>query len=60
VSLELDPGQTEPVATVIAQLLADPERAVDPWWSAGLADALRSSDGAAAEDPWSGTGVVEP
>ena len=59
-SVELDPSQPEPVAAVIGRLLEAAEPTVDPWWAAGLADALRSGDGAAAEDPWGGARVVEP
>jgi hypothetical protein len=61
VALELDPAQPEAVASAIERLLgvaaAD---AVDPWWAAGLAEALGSGDGAAAQDARSGAGVVEP
>jgi hypothetical protein len=61
VPLELDPAQPEAVTAALARLLGgDARNAVDPWWAAGLAEALRSGDGAAAEDPRGGTGVVEP
>jgi hypothetical protein len=60
VALELDPTQPDPVATAIERLLAAGRHPVDPWWAAGLAVALRSGDGAAAEQPWGGAGVVEP
>jgi hypothetical protein len=59
--LELDPPQPEAVATALEHLL-DREAAssVDPWWAAGLAEALRGGDGPPAEDAWGGAGVVEP
>ena len=57
--LVCDPPQPEPIAAAIEKLTGDsPE--VDPWWAAGLAEALRSWDGAAPEQPWGGAGVVEP
>jgi hypothetical protein len=57
--LVCDPPQPEPVAAAIERLTLD-SREVDPWWAAGLAEALRSWDGAASEEPWGGAGVVEP
>ena len=60
-ALELHPPQPEAVAAALGGLLgADAVEAVDPWWAAGLVEALRSGDGPAAEDPWGGAGVVEP
>jgi hypothetical protein len=56
---ELDPAQPEPVVAAIERLLAGPPADVDPWWAAGVAEALRGGDGAPAEDPWGGAGVVE-
>jgi hypothetical protein len=57
--LVCEPPQPEPVASAIERLTRlDPE--VDPWWAAGLAETLRSWDGAASEEPWGGAGVVEP
>ena len=40
--LELDPPQPEPVAQAIAETLAGAGGAppVDPWWRAGIEDAL--------------------
>jgi hypothetical protein len=61
VTVELDPPQPEAVTAALERLLgSDAQNAGDPWWAAGLAASLRSGDGAAAEDPWGGTGVVEP
>jgi hypothetical protein len=57
--LELDPAQPEPVTAAIERLLADGVSGVDPWWAAGLAESLRGGDGAPAEDPRGGAGVVE-
>ena len=60
-ALELDPPQPESVAAVLERLLgADGAEAVDPWWAAGLAEALGRGNGPAAEDAWGGAGVVEP
>jgi hypothetical protein len=59
-SIELDPPQPEPVARAIERLLAERRAAVDPWWASGLDEALRSGDGATAQDAWGGPGVVEP
>jgi hypothetical protein len=58
--LELDPAQPEAVAAAVERLLAGARAAVDPWWAAGVAEALRGGDGAPAEDAWGGAGVVEP
>jgi hypothetical protein len=61
VPLELDPPQPEAVAAAVERLLQEEAaNAVDPWWAAGVAESLRGSDGASAEDPRGGTGVVEP
>lgn len=57
--LACEPPQPEPVAAAIERLSADSAQEVDPWWEAGLAEALRSWDGAASEQPWGGAGVVE-
>jgi hypothetical protein len=59
-ALDLSPTQPEPVERVIELLLADEQAAVDPWWAAGLEEALRSGDGAAAKDTWRRAGVIEP
>ena len=59
--LELDPPQPERVEAMLERLLgADRAEGADPWWAAGLAEALGSGNGPAAEDPWGGAGVVEP
>jgi hypothetical protein len=60
VSLEVDPAQPEPVAAAIERLLSDGRDDVDPWWGAGVAEALRRDDGPPAEDSWGGPGVIEP
>jgi len=59
-ALELDPPQPGPVAEAIARLFAEGDAAIDPWWEAGLAEALRGGDGPAAQDARGGAGVVEP
>ena len=59
-ALDLEPPQPEPVERAIELLLADAQATVDPWWAAGLEEALRSDDGAAAKDAWGRPGVVEP
>lgn len=38
--VELDPPQPDPVAEVVAQALAGAPDAPDPWWQAGIEDAL--------------------
>ena len=58
--LELDSAQPEPVVAAIERLLTGRPADVDPWWAAGVAEALRGGDGAPAEDPWGGAGIVEP
>jgi hypothetical protein len=43
--LDLDPPQPEPVERTIACLLTQSARPeVDPWWRAGLAEALGEPD----------------
>jgi hypothetical protein len=44
VELELEPPQPEPVVAAVDELLRD-ERTVDPWWQAGVDDALESATG---------------
>jgi len=39
--VELDPAQPEEVVRAIVELLAEGER-TDPWWQAGLEEALES------------------
>ncbi|HEX3807080.1 MAG TPA: hypothetical protein VHV52_09910 [Gaiellaceae bacterium] len=39
---ELDPPQPEPVAEAVAEALAAPPPAPDPWWQAGIEEALGS------------------
>jgi hypothetical protein len=58
--VEVDPPQPEEVLAAIDRLVARPPAGFDPWWAAGLAQALRGDDGAAAEDPGRGSGVIEP
>ena len=58
--LSCEPPQPEPVAAAIERLAGGREDPVDPWWAAGLAESLRSWDGAASEQPWGGAGVIEP
>jgi hypothetical protein len=59
IPVELNPAQPEEVAAAVATLVARPERPVDPWWAAGLAEALGSGNRAPAQDLWGGAGVVE-
>jgi hypothetical protein len=40
VDLELSPAQPDAVASAIGALVAPPPDQVDPWWQAGLDDAL--------------------
>ena len=42
-TLELEPAQPEAVVRAVASLLDVTEREVDPWWQAGLEDALADS-----------------
>jgi hypothetical protein len=58
--VEVDPPQPDEVLAAIERLVVRPQPGVDPWWAAGVAEALRGDDGAAAEDPGRGSGVVEP
>jgi len=39
--LELTPAQPDEVERAVAELLRDPSDEVDPWWQAGLDDALK-------------------
>jgi hypothetical protein len=59
-SLDLDPPQPEPVEQAIEHLLGVKKPAVDPWWAAGIDEALGRDDGAAAQDARGGPGVIEP
>ena len=38
--IELSPAQPDAVLDAVAELLDDPGPAADPWWQAGLDDAL--------------------
>ena len=38
--VELDPPQPAPVAEVVAEALADGPPEPDPWWRAGIDEAL--------------------
>ncbi len=40
--VELDPPQPEPVARALADLLAGSVPEPDPWWRAGIEDALET------------------
>jgi hypothetical protein len=40
VEIELDPEQPEEVTRAVAELLAEAAAAPDPWWRAGLDDAV--------------------
>jgi hypothetical protein len=40
--VELDPPQPEPVALAVAQALAAAEHGLNPWWEAGIQEALGS------------------
>lgn len=42
--LELTPSQPEAVARAVEKLLGDPSEAADPWWQAGLEEALEDPD----------------
>lgn len=57
--VRLDPPQDEAVVAAVERLLAADDGLPDPWWAAGVAEALRSGDGSAAQDAWGGAGVVE-
>jgi hypothetical protein len=58
--LDCEPVQPETVIAAIERLVRVGPPEVDPWWAAGLAESLRSWDGATAEEAWGGAGVVEP
>jgi hypothetical protein len=57
--LELEPAQRPEVVDAIARALAGAVAEPDPWWQAGLEEALRG-DRPAPEHPGSGARVVEP
>ena len=38
--VELDPEQPEPVARAVEELLRGADREPDPWWQAGIDEAL--------------------
>jgi len=38
--LELDPPQPDEVSRVLGELLRDAQQEPDPWWQAGIDDAL--------------------
>jgi hypothetical protein len=40
VDVELEPGQPPEVAKAVSDLLVEPNSAPDPWWHAGLVEAL--------------------
>ena len=40
VDVELDPDQPEPVVRAVEELLRADEREPDPWWKAGINEAL--------------------
>lgn len=40
--LELTPEQPAPVTEAVGALLATPEPAPDPWWQAGIDEALET------------------
>jgi hypothetical protein len=42
VELELSPEQPAAVVAAFAALLADPPSSADPWWQAGLDEALET------------------
>ena len=41
--VELEPEQPEPVVHAVAELLGDGEDEPDPWWQAGIDEALGNS-----------------
>ena len=41
--LLLEPEQPDEVAAAVADLLVGPPRPVDPWWRAGVTDALEGA-----------------
>jgi len=58
--LDLAPSQPMSVEQAIERLLTDEQLSINPWWAAGLEEALGSDDGAPAQDAWGGPRVVEP
>jgi hypothetical protein len=44
--IELDPPQPTAVGQAVVQLVAARERPVDPWWAAGIEEALGHGCGA--------------
>jgi hypothetical protein len=40
IELEIDPPQAEPVVEALRAVLASADRPPDPWWRAGLDEAL--------------------
>jgi hypothetical protein len=40
VDVELEPEQPEEVARAVAELLAESRSAPDPWWQAGIQEAI--------------------
>lgn len=40
--VELDPPQPDEVAQAVAEALAEPVSAPDPWWQAGIEESLGS------------------
>ena len=57
--LELNPPQPDEIVRAVEQLVAETRPASDPWWAAGIAEALGSGDSPAAQDAWRGAGVIE-
>jgi hypothetical protein len=41
--IELEPQQADEVAKAVAALLAKSEQAPDPWWQAGIDEALEDA-----------------
>ena len=58
--LDLAPSQPMSVEQAIERLLTDEQLSINPWWVAGVEEALGSDDGAPAQDAWGGPRVVEP
>ena len=42
VEVELEPNQPEEITRAVEDLLRDAEPAVDPWWQAGIDEALET------------------
>jgi hypothetical protein len=42
VSVELDPPQPDEVTRAVGELVEGEPRSVDPWWRAGIEEALES------------------